>query len=93
MRSLTLISVELFLLERHICVEFVQFCVKSYDYCFVGYTRDVTGSYITPFAAIGSLAIVSAIFITVSRLCLRKHRKGVFHPETGELENHEVIIK
>lgn len=57
-----------------------------------GFLRDVTGSYNMSFTVLGSLGVASSIFIAASRLCLRKHRE-VYHPETGELENQEIIIK
>lgn len=60
--------------------------------CFVGFLRDLTGSYNMSFTILGSLGVASSIFIAASRLCLRKHRE-VYHPETGELENQEIIIK
>lgn len=44
------------------------------------------------FTILGSLGVASSIFIAASRLCLRKQRE-VYHPETGELENQEIIIK
>lgn len=44
------------------------------------------------FTIFGALGVASSIFIAASRLCLRKHRE-VYHPETGELENQEIIIK
>uniref|UniRef100_A0A8W8IRC2 Uncharacterized protein n=1 Tax=Magallana gigas TaxID=29159 RepID=A0A8W8IRC2_MAGGI len=57
-----------------------------------GFLRDLTGSYNMSFTILGSLGVASSIFIAASRLCLRKHRE-VYHPETGELENQEIIIK